>query len=114
MSRAILVVDDEPNIAKTIASLLTSEGNEVRTARNGVEALRCLDDWSADLVITDVVMPMMSGFELAADLLRAPNPPAIVVLSAVARPTQLPAAIPFLMKPFDLDELLGLVSAALA
>jgi CheY-like chemotaxis protein len=60
----ILLVDDEPNILQSMAMVLKSDGYEVSTARHGTEALKQLEVSIPNLVISDLNMPEMSGFEL--------------------------------------------------
>ena len=62
----LLVVDDEPAILEVTSSLLASEGYDVSTAEDGLAALRYLKQPLPDLVISDLRMPNMSGFELLA------------------------------------------------
>jgi PAS domain S-box-containing protein len=60
----VLVVDDDPSICQSVADLLRSQACEVRTAASGVEAKDILDDESFDLVLSDVVMPDIDGYDL--------------------------------------------------
>src|SRR5579863_1900434 len=62
----ILVVDDEPWICETAGQILESEGYEVLTAKDGVDGLNALSKSLPDLVISDLNMPRMSGFEFLA------------------------------------------------
>jgi CheY-like chemotaxis protein len=62
----ILVVDDEPSICETARQILDSEGYEVLTAKDGVDALNALSKSLPDLIISDLNMPRMSGFEFLA------------------------------------------------
>jgi CheY-like chemotaxis protein len=64
-SRKILVVDDEPTIADTLALIFASRGYEARTAYSAEQALEMLEDWHPDLAIIDVVLPGMNGIEFA-------------------------------------------------
>jgi PAS domain S-box-containing protein len=59
--RAILVVDDEPEVAGVLAEFLTSDGHQVDTAGNGVEALKKLEECSYDVILTDLRMPELDG-----------------------------------------------------
>jgi len=80
MSDAILVAEDEPGSAEYLRVLLESRGHAVRLAANGVEALLALEARPFDLVITDLRMPSMDGFELLSHLAqRWPDMPAIVL-----------------------------------
>jgi DNA-binding NtrC family response regulator len=80
MSDAILVAEDEPGSAEYLRLLLEGRGHAVRLAANGVEALLALEARPFDLVITDLRMPSMDGFELLSHLAqRWPDLPAIVL-----------------------------------
>jgi two-component system sensor kinase len=57
----ILLVDDEENLRETISELLIYENYEVKIASNGQKALEILDDWIPDLIISDIMMPIMDG-----------------------------------------------------
>ena len=72
MKGRILVVDDEPNARSALAELLREEGYAVETAADAFKALSKAEDFSPDVVLTDVKMPGMSGLELL-DRLRAGN-----------------------------------------
>lgn len=80
-SRArLLVVDDDASIREVSAAMLTEEGYEVWTAEDGIHALEVLLEFSPDLVITDLRMPRMSGFELLKIMReRFPHLPLIAV-----------------------------------
>jgi PAS domain S-box-containing protein len=64
----VLAVDDEADARELLAELLTANGVEVRVASSGVEALATLDDWHPDILISDIGMPDMDGFELLREL----------------------------------------------
>ena len=64
-SRKILVVDDEENIADTLALIFSSNGYDARTAYSAEMALETLEEWRPDLAIIDVVLPGMNGIEFA-------------------------------------------------
>src|SRR5580692_8241456 len=61
----LLVVDDDPDLAESLASLLEAEGHEVRTARNGQEGLELVSQRQPDLVLLDVEMPLLTGPEMS-------------------------------------------------
>ncbi len=66
--KLILVVDDEVALLELLSEILTTNGYNVLTAENGVEALKLLADNDVDLVLSDVVMPEMDGFELLKEI----------------------------------------------
>ena len=112
MSR-ILIVDDEPAVLDVLAILLTDEEHSVRTAPNGRVALELLADELPDLLITDVMMPVLDGWAvLAAVRERTPTLP-VIVISAVEcreraqRELFITDHTVFLRKPFTIDTLLG-------
>jgi DNA-binding NtrC family response regulator len=63
--RKILIVDDEPTIADTLALIFASSGYEARTAYSAEQALEMLEEWRPNLAIIDVVLPGMNGIEFA-------------------------------------------------
>ena len=67
-SETILIVDDEPALAKLCSTILSQHGYHVFTANNGKEALVVLESESIDLVLSDVIMPEMDGYELATSI----------------------------------------------
>jgi DNA-binding NtrC family response regulator len=62
----ILVVDDQPSITWLLSAVLSGEGHEVITADGGPEALALMGEHTPELIITDVQMPLMNGFELVS------------------------------------------------
>ncbi len=109
---AVLVVDDEIDIREAVAEVLADEGYEVYAAGDGAEALRKARDVHPSLVLLDLMMPGMNGWEFRAaqatdpELKRIP----VVVLSALGKVAGFEAA-GFIQKPFELDELLSAVRA---
>lgn len=103
----ILVVDDEAPIRELLACILKDLGYQVQEAINGHEAIALAARHPPDLVISDVMMPVMGGQELCRWVKKElePAPPVILTSSVgrhVARGT---GADAFVRKPFDLDEL---------
>jgi CheY-like chemotaxis protein len=78
---SILVVDDEASITKGVERSLTTEGHQVLCATNGKEALKIIASQTIDLVIADILMPEMDGYELILKLRKQPNPPKIIAIS---------------------------------
>jgi len=111
----ILVVDDDPAILDFVSLALADEGYEVRAAADGRSALELIDQWAPDLILLDMRMPIMDGWEFAKAYAARPGPHApIVVLTAaqdaagLAREIQ---AVDYVAKPFSLDDLLRVVAA---
>src|SRR5262245_19001624 len=109
----ILVVDDEASIASVIAEALGDEQYSVRTAYNGVAALRAIAERVPALVLIDHMMPGISGREVVHRL-RGDGYTSlpIILMSAVGRAEQFLGcgATAFLPKPFELADLLALVA----
>jgi len=78
----VLVVDDEANQRTALASMIQAWGYETVTAGNGAEALDKLQTFSADVMVTDLMMPVMDGAELLRKLQGQPGAPAAIVLTA--------------------------------
>lgn len=113
----ILVVDDEPQIARVLRTGLKTHGYDVRVAADGVSALEAFKDWHPDLVVTDLSMPNLDGLELCRRL-RALSPLPIIVLSVRGEEKNKVEALDagaddYVTKPFGMDELLARVRAQL-
>jgi two-component system KDP operon response regulator KdpE len=113
----ILVVDDEPQLARVLRTGLKTRGYDVRVAADGVSALEAFGDWNPDLVVTDLAMPNLDGLELCRRL-RELSPLPIIVLSVRGEEkTKVEAldagADDYVTKPFGMDELLARVRAQL-
>jgi CheY-like chemotaxis protein len=112
----ILIVDDEPNIREVLWSLLTEEGYLLDSAENGYDGYEKARKLIPDLILLDVTMPVMDGFE-ACRKIRTEPPLAqvpIIMITALAdagsrRRSIESGANDFISKPFDLDELLAKV-----
>jgi two-component system, chemotaxis family, chemotaxis protein CheY len=109
----ILIIDDDEATCETFADALSSEGHQVRTALNGRAALEILHDFGAELILLDLVMPVMDGpaFAQAYQTLPGSHAP-IIVFTAAAHPeeqTREMGADGLLAKPFFLDELLDVL-----
>ena len=72
-SHRILVVDDLSPAATTVAALLRSKGQQVRTAESGAEALTMTEQEKPELILSDISMPEMNGYELAQEIRRRPE-----------------------------------------
>ncbi len=105
--RIVLVVDDERCMVDLIADVLESEGFVVKRARDGLQALKVINQSRPDLVITDVLMPGLDGISLARKIREQNQSIPIILMSASRR--QLPELdVPFIAKPFDIDDLVAL------
>jgi CheY-like chemotaxis protein len=111
----ILVVDDEPGIRDVLATLLEDEGYHVLQAKNGAEALELLPREHPDLVVLDIMMPLVDGREVLRRLRAMPGQEAthVILMSAGVRDGSELQVAAFLLKPFDIDQLLGTVNQLL-
>ena len=121
----ILIVDDDPDFHDFLSVLLELEGYEVRSAYDGMSAVEQLSDGGIDLVLLDVLMPGMDGFEVLTTLAdredadhKRDRPPVIFVSALaddkhVRRGLSL-GGIHYITKPLDVAELLGTVKEILA
>lgn len=117
MRPALLLVDDDPTLLSVLARRMAREGYEVVTADSGLRALALLDQRWPALLIVDLMMSGMDGFELCARVKRIADLP-IIVLSAVdASEAKVRAledyAEDYVTKPFDPDELVARVQRVL-
>jgi CheY-like chemotaxis protein len=101
--RNVLLVDDDTDIRETLATVLEGQGYKVRCAENGAQALEMMQGRKPGVVVLDLMMPVMSGWQFLdvvrgdAELSRVP----IVVLSAGTPP----AGVRYLAKPVSLEDL---------
>jgi CheY-like chemotaxis protein len=113
MSAPVLVVDDEPAIRSVIAMILHAEGYDVAVAATGPEALACIAQQQPAMILLDLQMPGMSGWQLY-DRLRQLDPAPPVVFMTAARRAQQEAvahqAAGYLAKPFDVDAVVEAVA----
>ncbi len=113
-SPLVLVVDDDPDILDAICDILEAEGYRVARARHGQEALAQVDGERPDVILLDLMMPVMDGvaFAQALRLRPAASSVPIVVISADGNPQRAASvgAIGYLAKPFDIEALLSQVA----
>jgi DNA-binding response OmpR family regulator len=120
-----LIVDDDPDFHDFLSFLLESEGYEVRSAYDGASAMEQLADDGIDLMLLDVLMPGMDGFEVLAALLGEGKAqpkrelPPVVFVSALGEDKHVRRGLSlggmhYITKPLDVAELLGTVKEILA
>jgi DNA-binding response OmpR family regulator len=119
-SAKVLVVDDEPNVLRSLVQYLTIEEFTVETASNGMEALEKVDSFNPELILLDVMMPGMDGFEVLDKVKEKPghsNTPVIMLTakdqSADVLKGYQSGATSYLVKPFNLDELVETINQTL-
>ena len=112
MMSTVLIVDDNPTARETLVAMLEGEGYDLRQAKDGVQALRMLEELQPDLILLDVMMPRMDGFEVCRRIRATPRlaEVPIVLLTALDDQASLLRGIEsgaddFLSKPIDRREL---------
>jgi two-component system KDP operon response regulator KdpE len=117
LSGRILVIDDEAQITRVLRASLTAQGYSVRTANDPEEGLLIYKEWAPDLVITDLMMPTLTGIDVCRAIrLLAPTP--ILILSVRDHERSKVEALDagaddYVTKPFSIQELLARVRAHL-
>ena len=115
--KRILIVDDDDAIRTLLFTVLRRRGLQVDTARNGVEAMERCGNCRYSVVLLDLMMPLMSGWDVLARLAKIPasQRPFVIVLTAGMEPRNLDPCLvaATLRKPFDIDMLVDTVSACL-
>jgi DNA-binding response OmpR family regulator len=115
----VLIVDDEPDVLLTLRVILESEGFEACLAADGETALRRIDDDNPDLVVLDIMMPVLDGWFVLAELAGRARRPRVVVCSAKSadadrvRAREL-GADEYVTKPFEPEHLLTVIRGVLA
>lgn len=115
MPGRILVLDDEPQITRVLRASLSAQGFDVRTANDPEEGLRLFGEWKPDLVITDLIMPGLSGVEVCRAIRATSSTPVIVLSVRDHERSKVEAldcgADDYITKPFSIQELLARVRA---
>ena len=117
----VLIVDDEPNILLSLQFLMKKTGYEVRTAKDGEEALAEILRAAPDLVLLDVMMPKIDGFSICARIRANPewNDVRIIMLTARGRDVEREKGLAlgaddYITKPFSTKDAIARVEAVLA
>ncbi len=120
MTHRILVVDDEPDITALVSYHLAKAGYRVTTASTGPEALKAAEEHAPDLVVLDLMLPNLSGYDVLESLRRRPETRDVGVLVLTARKDEADrikglslGADDYLVKPFSPQELVLRVGAVL-
>lgn len=117
MAKRLLVVDDDPGLLRAVAETLRAENYEVTTARRGAEALVCIAESLPDLIVSDIRMPGMDGYELVRNLRASARTKLIPIVFLTAKDETADRIAGFrsgvdayLTKPFEPDELVAVVA----
>jgi DNA-binding response OmpR family regulator len=116
--RKVLVIDDEAMIRKTVRLACEKEGYAVQEAENGTEALAKLDSFRPDIILLDLMLPDISGFDVCRDIRRAGTKVPILILSAKTEEIDVVVGLEigaddYVIKPFRPRELLARIAAHL-
>lgn len=117
MAAKVLIVDDEPEQTRFLARILTREGYELAVAHSAREGLRRAYDFGPDLILLDVVMPGMDGWEMLAHLREVSTVPVIMLTAMGGVEDRVhgldTGADDYVIKPFDTQELKARIRAVL-
>lgn len=120
MGKKILIADDEPNIVVSLEFLMKQRGYEVRVVNDGAEALKAVNDFRPDLILLDVMMPSVSGYDVCQKVRENPEWQGIriIMLSAKGRDIEVTKGIAvgadaYVTKPFSTRELIAKVGELL-
>lgn len=113
MAEPILLVDDDPTIREFISIVLEDEGYAVVTATNGASALERIEEYTPSLILLDMNMPLMNGWDFAEAYSQRQGNHAPIIVMTAAQSAHIAAAEinanGVLAKPFDINDLIALV-----
>ncbi|HEU0167250.1 MAG TPA: response regulator, partial [Chloroflexota bacterium] len=113
----VVIIDDEPNLIKLVGQNLRARGYDVTDAANGLEGVERVREYKPDLVILDINMPGMDGFETASYIRQFSDAAIIMLTASGAEGDKIRAldigADDYLTKPFGIGELMARVRAVM-
>jgi DNA-binding response OmpR family regulator len=119
-SAKVLIADDHPHGVELLEAYLIGAPYEVKTASNGEETLQAIQQWSPDIVLLDIMMPRLSGFEVCKRLRqdKATRNIGVIMITALDQPADIDRAVEagaddFLTKPINQADLLVRIRALL-
>ncbi|HEX9122515.1 MAG TPA: response regulator transcription factor [Actinomycetota bacterium] len=115
----MIIVEDDPDVLLFLRLNLESAGYETSLAADGSTAMRRIDNEKPDLVVLDLMLPLMDGWAILAELHRRPDAPRVIVCSARGSSIEQERAremgvVDYIVKPFSIEELLASVQRAFA
>jgi DNA-binding response OmpR family regulator len=120
MAKKILIADDEPNIVVSLEFLMKQRGYDVRVVSDGEEALRAVGEFRPDLILLDVMMPRVSGYDVCQKVRENPEWQGIriIMLSAKGREIEVTKGLAmgadaYVTKPFSTRDLIAKVGEIL-
>ncbi|MDP2345269.1 MAG: response regulator [Deltaproteobacteria bacterium] len=108
--KSVLIVDDEPDVRESLAEIFEDAGYSASTAADGDEALRILEHADPCVVLLDLLMPIMNGNEVYAQMQRDPRLAAVPVIVTTSQPSLAPSGLLIMKKPVNVKRLLAAVS----
>jgi two-component system, OmpR family, response regulator VicR len=116
MAKKLLVIEDEKDIVEILKAILEHEGYEVLCAYDGEEGIKSAIENKPDLVVTDIMMPKMDGFEVAEKLKEHPETSVIPIVMLTAKDQEVDrqrglslGIAAYIIKLFDLEELIATI-----
>ena len=120
MGKKILIADDEPNIVVSLEFLMKQRGYDIRVVNDGAEALKAVAEFRPDLILLDVMMPRVSGYDVCQKVRENPDWQGIkiIMLSAKGRDIEVSkgmavGADAYVTKPFSTRDLIAKVGEML-
>jgi len=117
MAERVLIIDDEAQITRVLRAAVSAQGYDVRAANDPEEALRLFEEWAPDLIITDLMMPGMTGIDICRAVRKKSKIPILVLSVRDQERSKIEAldagADDYVTKPFSTQELLARVRAHL-
>ena len=120
MAKKILIADDEPNIVVSLEFLMRQKGYDVKVATNGEDALAAVGEFAPDLILLDVMMPRLSGYDVCQKVRENPAWAGIriIMLSAKGRDVEVNKGLAvgadaYVTKPFSTKDLIDQVARML-
>jgi DNA-binding response OmpR family regulator len=120
MGKKILIADDEPNIVVSLEFLMRQKGYQVKVVTNGEEALQAVGEFGPDLILLDVMMPRLSGYDVCQKVRENPGWAGIriIMLSAKGRDVEVNKGLAvgadaYVTKPFSTKDLIEQVARML-
>jgi len=120
MVKRILIADDEPNIVVSLEFLMKQRGYDIRVVSNGAEALEAIGEFRPDLILLDVMMPRVSGYDVCQKVRENPewHGIKIIMLSAKGRDVEVNKGLAvgadaYVTKPFATKDLIEQVAQML-
>jgi DNA-binding response OmpR family regulator len=115
----VLIVDDEPDVLLTMRMILEAEGFEPALAADGETALRRIDDEQPHVVLLDIMMPVLDGWFVLAELAGRPRRPQVIVCSAKSSDVDKTRAFDlgadeYVTKPYEPDDLVRTIRETIA